>query len=428
MTRWRLTRSGCSATRCSSGRPRPSPSIDGALAKLVDAMYETMYEAHGVGLRRAAGRRAAALLRLRHQRRDRPARALNPEIVETSGEWTLRRGLPLAARPRVRDRAAQGRHRAGPRPRRQRGRDRGRRAARPGVPARDRPPRRRADARPARPRRSARKRCASCASRGWAARRRAVGNTPCDRATPVTGASVRLVYLGTPDRRGPAAARARRRPATTSRSSSRSPTAAGRAAAGADPSPVRVAAEELGLPVRTPVKAREIVDDVRASGAELGVVVAFGQLLPGPVARSAAARLREPALLAAAALARRGAGRAGDARGRHRDRRVPDAARSRARHRAGVRDRDACRSARARPRASCAPGWSRSAPQLLVEQLPRSRRATPVPQVGRADLRREADGRGVPARSAAPGGRARPARARRQPAAGRVDARSAAGG
>jgi len=49
---------------------------------------------------------------------------------------------------------------------------------------------------------------------------------------------------------------------------------------GSDPSPVRRAADELGLPVLTPVKAREIVDDVRASGAQLGVVVAFGQLLP----------------------------------------------------------------------------------------------------------------------------------------------------
>jgi methionyl-tRNA formyltransferase len=53
--------------------------------------------------------------------------------------------------------------------------------------------------------------------------------------------------------------------------------------AGHDPSPVRRAADELGLPVRTPDKAREIVDDVRASGAELGVVVAFGQLLPLPL-------------------------------------------------------------------------------------------------------------------------------------------------
>jgi len=52
--------------------------------------------------------------------------------------------------------------------------------------------------------------------------------------------------------------------------------------AGSDPSPVRTAAEALGLPVRTPVKAREVIDDVRASGATLGVVVAFGQLLPVP--------------------------------------------------------------------------------------------------------------------------------------------------
>jgi methionyl-tRNA formyltransferase len=50
--------------------------------------------------------------------------------------------------------------------------------------------------------------------------------------------------------------------------------------AGADQSPVKRAATALGVPVRTPEKAREIVDDVRASGAELGVVVAFGQLLP----------------------------------------------------------------------------------------------------------------------------------------------------
>src|SRR3954463_13470758 len=52
---------------------------------------------------------------------------------------------------------------------------------------------------------------------------------------------------------------------------------------GSDPSPVRRAADELGLDVRTPVKAREIVDDARASGAQLGVVVAFGQLLPPPL-------------------------------------------------------------------------------------------------------------------------------------------------
>jgi methionyl-tRNA formyltransferase len=50
--------------------------------------------------------------------------------------------------------------------------------------------------------------------------------------------------------------------------------------AGTDPSPVRRAATDLGLPVATPDKAREVVDDVARSGAEAGVVVAFGQLLP----------------------------------------------------------------------------------------------------------------------------------------------------
>jgi methionyl-tRNA formyltransferase len=49
------------------------------------------------------------------------------------------------------------------------------------------------------------------------------------------------------------------------------------------PSPVKEAAAALGLPVRTPARAREVVDDVTASGAVVGVVVAFGQLLPPPL-------------------------------------------------------------------------------------------------------------------------------------------------
>jgi methionyl-tRNA formyltransferase len=45
------------------------------------------------------------------------------------------------------------------------------------------------------------------------------------------------------------------------------------------PSPVKVAAAELGLPVVTPERASEAVADVASSGATLGVVVAYGQLL-----------------------------------------------------------------------------------------------------------------------------------------------------
>ena len=45
-------------------------------------------------------------------------------------------------------------------------------------------------------------------------------------------------------------------------------------------SPVKAAALGQGLPVATPVKAREVVEQVRALDADLGVVVAFGQILP----------------------------------------------------------------------------------------------------------------------------------------------------
>jgi len=47
-----------------------------------------------------------------------------------------------------------------------------------------------------------------------------------------------------------------------------------------EPSPVKREALRLGLPVRTPERAREVTDEVRALEADVGVVVAFGQLLP----------------------------------------------------------------------------------------------------------------------------------------------------
>ncbi|MCJ7670757.1 MAG: methionyl-tRNA formyltransferase [Acidimicrobiia bacterium] len=49
------------------------------------------------------------------------------------------------------------------------------------------------------------------------------------------------------------------------------------------PSPVKVAADGLALPVRTPGRAAEVADEVRALDADVGVVVAFGQLLPVPL-------------------------------------------------------------------------------------------------------------------------------------------------
>ncbi len=52
---------------------------------------------------------------------------------------------------------------------------------------------------------------------------------------------------------------------------------------GTDPSPVKRLATDLGLPVVTPERCREALDDIAGSGATLGVVVAFGQLIPPAV-------------------------------------------------------------------------------------------------------------------------------------------------
>jgi len=49
---------------------------------------------------------------------------------------------------------------------------------------------------------------------------------------------------------------------------------------------VRRAAEELGLSVVTPERGRDAVEPVRAAGADAGVVVAFGQILPGALLES----------------------------------------------------------------------------------------------------------------------------------------------
>src|ERR687891_586781 len=52
---------------------------------------------------------------------------------------------------------------------------------------------------------------------------------------------------------------------------------------GTEPNPVKALATELGLPVVTPNRCIEALDDIAGSGATLGVVVAFGQLIPPAV-------------------------------------------------------------------------------------------------------------------------------------------------
>ncbi len=71
-------------------RAREVEELDGAIAKLVDAMYETMYEASGVGL--AAPQVGVQRRLFTYDVGDGPGVLVNPEIVESSGEWTYDEG------------------------------------------------------------------------------------------------------------------------------------------------------------------------------------------------------------------------------------------------------------------------------------------------------------------------------------------------
>jgi peptide deformylase len=74
---------------------RPAAAVaelDGALAKVVDAMYETMYDAPGVGL--AAPQIGVQQRFFVYDVNDDtgPHVLVNPEVVATAGEWTFEEG------------------------------------------------------------------------------------------------------------------------------------------------------------------------------------------------------------------------------------------------------------------------------------------------------------------------------------------------
>src|SRR5690242_14355892 len=70
----------------------PVTDIDGALARLVDAMYETMYDAPGVGLAAPQVGVQKRFFVYDVQDESGPHVIFNPEIVEASGEWEYEEG------------------------------------------------------------------------------------------------------------------------------------------------------------------------------------------------------------------------------------------------------------------------------------------------------------------------------------------------
>ena len=71
-------------------RAREVEDFDGSLAALVEAMYETMYEAVGVGL--AAPQIGVQRRIFTYDVGEGPHAVVNPEIVDASGEWVFNEG------------------------------------------------------------------------------------------------------------------------------------------------------------------------------------------------------------------------------------------------------------------------------------------------------------------------------------------------
>jgi peptide deformylase len=71
-------------------RAREVTELDGRLAALADTMYETMYDAVGIGL--AAPQIGVRKRLFTYDVGEGPHAIVNPEIVESSGEWTFEEG------------------------------------------------------------------------------------------------------------------------------------------------------------------------------------------------------------------------------------------------------------------------------------------------------------------------------------------------
>ncbi|MGH9025146.1 MAG: peptide deformylase [Acidimicrobiia bacterium] len=71
-------------------RAREVTELDGRLAALAETMYETMYEAVGIGL--AAPQVGVRKRLFTYDVGEGPHAIVNPEIVDASGEWTFEEG------------------------------------------------------------------------------------------------------------------------------------------------------------------------------------------------------------------------------------------------------------------------------------------------------------------------------------------------
>ena len=96
--------------RACAGSPRPVDAVDDDVRALIDDMFDTMYDAHGIGLAATqVGVEQRVLVIDLQERADdadpeapvvrNPQAFINPEILEVSDELSgLQRGLPVNPR------------------------------------------------------------------------------------------------------------------------------------------------------------------------------------------------------------------------------------------------------------------------------------------------------------------------------------------
>src|SRR5947208_15864890 len=97
--------------------------------------------------------------------------------------------------------------------------------------------------------------------------------------------SLRIVFMGTPDFAVPTLVEIVGRGHEVAAVYTRAPKPAGRRGMDLTPSPVEREARRLGLTVLTPARLRsaDAEDAMRAHGADVAVVVAYGLILPKPI-------------------------------------------------------------------------------------------------------------------------------------------------
>ena len=237
----------------------PIGEITSALERLVDDMFETMYDAPGVGL--AAPQIGISKAIFVADIGDDPFVMINPEIVELSGEWTWDEGcLSVPERFWPIERPAFARA-PWSRPPRNRNRAQWGRAHGAGVTARDRSPQR-----------NAATRTAAAPHQEAGIERLASGGS-----WNAVAAMIRAIFMGTPAAAVPALA-ALTGVAEVVGVVTQPDVAQGRSKHKVAP-PVKEAATEWGFIVHQPEDAASLAQTMEIVGFDIGIVVAYGRLL-----------------------------------------------------------------------------------------------------------------------------------------------------